>query len=63
MGPGDRLRNEAGDLNRQVPRQRQWDSAAQTKGELRTVADRPEAVLRAAGRILRTPWLVRSAAS
>ena len=36
MGPGNRLGNEASDLNRQVPRQRQWNSAAQTKGELTT---------------------------
>ena len=45
MGPGNRLGNEASDLNRQVPRQRQWNSATQTKGELTTVADRPEADL------------------
>ena len=36
MGPGNRLGNEASDLNRQVPSQRQWNSAAQTKGELTT---------------------------
>ena len=36
MGPGHRLGNEASDLNRQVPRQRQWNRAAQTKGELTT---------------------------
>ena len=36
MGPGNRLGNEASDLNRQVPRQRQWNSAAQTKSELTT---------------------------
>ena len=36
MGPGNRLGNEASDLNRQAPRQRQWNSAAQTKGELTT---------------------------
>ena len=36
MGSGNRLGDEASDLNRQVPRQRQWNSAAQTKGELTT---------------------------
>jgi hypothetical protein len=36
MGPGNRLGKQASDLNRQVPRQRQWNSAAQTKGELTT---------------------------
>ena len=36
MGPGNRLGNEASDLNRQVPRQRQWNSATQTQGELTT---------------------------
>ena len=36
MGPGNRLGNEASDLNRQVPRQRQRNSAAQTKSELTT---------------------------
>jgi hypothetical protein len=36
MGPGHRLGNEASDLNRQVPRQRQWERGAQTKGELTT---------------------------
>ena len=41
MGPGHRLGSEASDFDRQVPRQRQWNSATQTKGELTTVADRP----------------------
>jgi len=36
MGPGNRLGNEARDLNRQVPRQRQRNSAAQTQSELTT---------------------------
>ena len=36
MGPGHRLGSEASDLNRQIPRQRQRNSAAQTKGELTT---------------------------
>ena len=36
MGSGNRLGDEASDLNRQAPRQRQWNSAAQTKGELTT---------------------------
>ena len=36
MGPGNRLGNEASDLNRQVPRQRQRNSAAPTEGELTT---------------------------
>jgi len=36
MGPGHRLGNEASDLNCQVPSQRQWKRAAQTKGELTT---------------------------
>ena len=41
MGPGNRLGNKASGHNRQVPRQRQRNSATQTKGELTTVADRP----------------------
>ena len=41
MGPGHRLGSEASDFDRQVPRQRQRNSATQTKGELTTVADRP----------------------
>ena len=41
MGPGHRLGSEASDFDRQVPRQPQWNSATQTKGELTTVADRP----------------------
>jgi hypothetical protein len=44
MGSGHRLVNEASDLNRQVPRQRQRNSSTQTQGELTTVADRPNAV-------------------
>lgn len=36
MGPGHRLVSEASDPNRQVPRQHQWNCAAQTKAELTT---------------------------
>ena len=45
MGPSHRLVNEASDLNRQVPSQRQWNSATQTEGELTTVADRPRTAI------------------
>ena len=36
MGPGNRLGNEASDLNRQAPRQCPWNGAVQTKSELTT---------------------------
>ena len=50
MGPGHRFVNDVSDLNRQVPSQRQWNSATQTKGELTTVADRPERDIRSSPR-------------
>jgi hypothetical protein len=42
MGPGNRRVNEASEPNRQVPGQRQWNSATQAKGDLTTVAVRRE---------------------
>ena len=41
MGPGHRLVNEASDLNRQVPRQHQWNRATQSQGELTMDRTRP----------------------